>query len=364
MVRLTVLVAIGRLQVTSAPDTSDLMGSNSQSEFISRHAMDGKFTFVDQRVMTVLGYSPQELLAKPCFDFFHPEDQTHMKESFDQVLKLKGQVMSVMYRFRGKNREWVWLRTSAFAFLNPYTDDIEYIVCTNTAAKSVQSGSEMTGSGSEQQEISSVGSQYPTHQPGLEYSLQRQRELYPHMIQSHIHSSGRPSSTQGAYSGYEAGASPIASYSPSTPQGTPLSSQASSSLSRITKSSSPPTSVQPTAWSNPHIRQGTDGYTYTSSMSPSRSPSTPSYTALSSASRSLPSYTSAATSGMWQYSSLGTEGGSAGPSISSGHPGASSGHPSGGAPGSQPELTEVLQILDQSGPTSFDDLNMFNTNFE
>lgn len=358
------LVAIGRLQVTSAPDTSDLMGSNSQSEFISRHAMDGKFTFVDQRVMTVLGYSPQELLAKPCFDFFHPEDQTHMKESFDQVLKLKGQVMSVMYRFRGKNREWVWLRTSAFAFLNPYTDDIEYIVCTNTAAKSVQSGSEMTGSGSEQQEISSVGSQYPTHQPGLEYSLQRQRELYPHMIQSHIHSSGRPSSTQGAYSGYEAGASPIASYSPSTPQGTPLSSQASSSLSRITKSSSPPTSVQPTAWSNPHIRQGTDGYTYTSSMSPSRSPSTPSYTALSSASRSLPSYTSAATSGMWQYSSLGTEGGSAGPSISSGHPGASSGHPSGGAPGSQPELTEVLQILDQSGPTSFDDLNMFNTNFE
>lgn len=53
------------------------------------------------------------------------------------VLKLKGQVMSVMYRCRAKNREWVWLRTSAFAFLNPYTDDVEYIVCTNTSAKYV-----------------------------------------------------------------------------------------------------------------------------------------------------------------------------------------------------------------------------------
>lgn len=46
----------------------------------------------------------------------------------------------------------------------------------------------MSGSASEQQEVSSLNSQYSTHQPGLEYSLQRQRDLYPHMIQSHIHS--------------------------------------------------------------------------------------------------------------------------------------------------------------------------------
>lgn len=48
---------------------------------------------------------------------------------------MKGQMMSVMYRFRGKNLDWVWLRTNAFAFLNPYTDDIEYIVCNNSTAK-------------------------------------------------------------------------------------------------------------------------------------------------------------------------------------------------------------------------------------
>ncbi|CAL1263580.1 unnamed protein product [Larinioides sclopetarius] len=129
------LVAIGRLQVTSTPNNSDLMGSNSSNEFISRHSIEGKFTFVDQRVQGVLGYSPQELLGKMVYEFLHPEDQTHIKESFDQVLKLKGQVMSVMYRFRAKNREWVWLRTSSFAFLNPYSSDIEYVVCTNTSAK-------------------------------------------------------------------------------------------------------------------------------------------------------------------------------------------------------------------------------------
>ncbi|KAL3227968.1 hypothetical protein MRX96_003901 [Rhipicephalus microplus] len=134
------LVAIGRLQVTSAPNPSDLVGSNSNAEFISRHSVDGKFTFVDPRVTAVLGYQPQELLGKPCFDFFHPEDQGHMKENFEQVLKMKGQVMSVMYRLRAKNREWIWLRTSSFAFLNPYTNDVEYVVCTNTSAKTLSAG--------------------------------------------------------------------------------------------------------------------------------------------------------------------------------------------------------------------------------
>jgi aryl hydrocarbon receptor nuclear translocator len=32
----------------------------------------------------LLGYSPPELLGKPCFEYFHPEDQSHMKESFEQ----------------------------------------------------------------------------------------------------------------------------------------------------------------------------------------------------------------------------------------------------------------------------------------
>jgi len=53
------LVAIGRLQVTSSPNSNDLLGSNGNSnEFISRHSIDGKFTFVDQRCVSVIsGFS-------------------------------------------------------------------------------------------------------------------------------------------------------------------------------------------------------------------------------------------------------------------------------------------------------------------
>lgn len=128
------LVAIGRLQVISSPNACDLNNANSQVEFMSRHNMDGKFTFVDQRVSNVLGYKPQDLLGRSCFDYFHPDDLAHMRENFDQVVNLRGQVISVLYRFRTKDNDWAQLKTQSYAFLNPYTNDVEYIVCTNTLA--------------------------------------------------------------------------------------------------------------------------------------------------------------------------------------------------------------------------------------
>ncbi|MBZ3886615.1 Aryl hydrocarbon receptor nuclear translocator 2 [Sciurus carolinensis] len=107
------LVAIGRLQVTSSPVCMDMNGMSVPTEFLSRHNSDGIITFVDPRCISVIGYQPQ-------------------------VVKLKGQVLSVMYRFRTKNREWMLIRTSSFTFQNPYSDEIEYIICTNTNVKQLQ----------------------------------------------------------------------------------------------------------------------------------------------------------------------------------------------------------------------------------
>ncbi|KAL7977975.1 hypothetical protein Chor_004962, partial [Crotalus horridus] len=129
------LVAIGRLQVTSSPGCTDMNTVCQPTEFISRHNTDGLFTFVDHRCMATVGYKPQELLGKDIVEFCHPEDQQLLRDSFQQVVKLKGQVLSVMFRFRSKNREWLWMRTSSFTFQNPYSDEIEYIICTNTNVK-------------------------------------------------------------------------------------------------------------------------------------------------------------------------------------------------------------------------------------
>lgn len=69
------------------------------TEFISRHSMDGKFTFVDQRVCGILGYSPTELLDKPCFAFLHIDELNHVKDTFEQGKSLK-RIQSSIRKFR------------------------------------------------------------------------------------------------------------------------------------------------------------------------------------------------------------------------------------------------------------------------
>nr|XP_046255782.1 aryl hydrocarbon receptor nuclear translocator-like isoform X3 [Scatophagus argus] len=129
------LVAIGRLQVTCCPADSDINSISVPVEFISRHNCQGMFTFVDHRCLAAVGYQPQELLGKNILELAHPEDQGLLRDSFQQVVKLKGQVLSVMFRFRSKSREWLWMRTSSFTFQNPFSEEIEYIICTNVNVK-------------------------------------------------------------------------------------------------------------------------------------------------------------------------------------------------------------------------------------
>ncbi|XP_070821979.1 aryl hydrocarbon receptor nuclear translocator isoform X3 [Chaetodon trifascialis] len=129
------LVAIGRLQVTCCPGDTDINSISVPVEFISRHNCQGMFTFIDHRCVAAVGYQPQELLGKNILELAHPEDQGLLRDSFQQVVKLKGQVLSVMFRFRSKSREWIWMRTSSFTFQNPFSEEIEYIICTNVNVK-------------------------------------------------------------------------------------------------------------------------------------------------------------------------------------------------------------------------------------
>ncbi|CAG9117656.1 unnamed protein product [Plutella xylostella] len=333
------LVAIGRLQVTSTPNASENSLLGGGAEFVSRHSADGRFTFADQRATAVVGHAPADLLGKLCYEFYHPEDQQHMRDNFDQILKLKGQIISLMYRFRTKNREWIWLRTSAFAFLNPYNDDVEYIVCTNTLAnRSLPS--------------SGGGGEAVAEEGNYDYHL-RHRDVYqqPPMHQHHAPPATVSAGAAGGArspGGYAAHAHYAPDYSPHRAAATPPQTTW--------------TTLRPSGGGATGESYAYSGEAPPAADSPARSPPAPAPYLPPAA-----HYNHAAAAAPADGSPLPPA-----PHYLNHPP-----HPThgmwwgGGAPAAEGahaphELSEMLQILDQSGAATFEDLNinMFNSNFE
>ncbi|XP_041966508.1 aryl hydrocarbon receptor nuclear translocator-like protein 2 isoform X1 [Alosa pseudoharengus] len=136
------LVAVGRVHPHSTPQLNGEI-KVKPTEFITRCAMDGKFTYVDQRATTVLGYLPQELLGTSCYEYFHQDDLPHLAERHRKVLRTKEKIETNCYKFKTKYGSFVTLQSQWFSFINPWTKEVEYIVSTNTviSGKSSASGS-------------------------------------------------------------------------------------------------------------------------------------------------------------------------------------------------------------------------------
>ncbi|XP_010781851.1 aryl hydrocarbon receptor nuclear translocator-like protein 1 [Notothenia coriiceps] len=101
------------------------------SAFVTRCAIDGKFTFVEQQATTVIGYLPQEVLGTSCYEYFHQDDLQHLAEKHRQVLRSKEKIETLCYKFKTKYGSYVSLQSQWFSFTNPWTKEVEFIVSSN-----------------------------------------------------------------------------------------------------------------------------------------------------------------------------------------------------------------------------------------
>nr|CAD7439840.1 unnamed protein product [Timema bartmani] len=135
---LSCLVAVGRLQpsITTShhflSPTSGRRPNLRPIQFISRHAMDGKFLFVDQRATLVLGFLPQELIGTSMYEYYQHEDIPHLTKSHKTVLQSPQKTTTQVYRFRSKEGCYIRLQSEWKSFRNPWTKDVEYLVAKNS----------------------------------------------------------------------------------------------------------------------------------------------------------------------------------------------------------------------------------------
>jgi len=130
------LVAVGRIQPTYQATIKDCAerGRTTAEDvlFVSRHGIDGNFLYVDQRVTLMLGYMPQELVGTSFYEHVQYEDIPVIADCHRNTLREKGEVVTPFYRFRAKNGKFVKLESRWKQFRNPWTREIEYIVCKNS----------------------------------------------------------------------------------------------------------------------------------------------------------------------------------------------------------------------------------------
>ncbi|KAL3842167.1 hypothetical protein ACJMK2_020210 [Sinanodonta woodiana] len=131
---LSCLVAVGQIRQQDAHEsgTSDTDNKHSQPlEFVSRHTIDGKFTFIDQEATVVLGYLPQELIGTSVYEYYHQDDIVRLADIHRKVLNSKEKLETGVYKFKCKKGSFLHLRSVSFSFRNPWTKEVESIISTN-----------------------------------------------------------------------------------------------------------------------------------------------------------------------------------------------------------------------------------------
>lgn len=105
--------------------------------FLSRHSMDMKFTYCDDRITELIGYHPEELLGRSAYEFYHALDSENMTKSH-QNLCTKGQVVSGQYRMLAKHGGYVWLETQGTIIYNPRNLQPQCIMCVNYVLSEIE----------------------------------------------------------------------------------------------------------------------------------------------------------------------------------------------------------------------------------
>ncbi|XP_045784601.1 protein cycle isoform X2 [Maniola jurtina] len=128
---LSCLVAVGRALSDLAPQSTPAPHARFL-QYISRHATDGKFLFVDQRVTLALGFLPQELLGTSLYEHVSALELGAVARTHKAALLRKDALRTPPYCFKRKDGTYARIQTHFKPFKNPWTKDVECLVANNT----------------------------------------------------------------------------------------------------------------------------------------------------------------------------------------------------------------------------------------
>uniref|UniRef100_A0A8C4H221 Hypoxia-inducible factor 1-alpha n=1 Tax=Dicentrarchus labrax TaxID=13489 RepID=A0A8C4H221_DICLA len=119
------------------PHPSNIEVPLDSKTFLSRHTMDMKFTYCDERITELMGYDPEDLLNRSVYEYYHAQDSDHLTKTH-QNLFAKGQVCTGQYRMLAKRGGFVWVETQATVIYNNKNSQPQCVVCVNFVLSGIQ----------------------------------------------------------------------------------------------------------------------------------------------------------------------------------------------------------------------------------
>ncbi|XP_003799581.1 hypoxia-inducible factor 3-alpha isoform X2 [Otolemur garnettii] len=110
------------------PHPGSLEPPLGQGAFLSRHSLDMKFTYCDERIAEVAGYSPDDLIGCSAYEYIHALDSDAVSKSIHTLLS-KGQAVTGQYRFLARSGGYLWTQTQATVVSGGRGPQSESIIC-------------------------------------------------------------------------------------------------------------------------------------------------------------------------------------------------------------------------------------------
>ncbi|XP_071461212.1 hypoxia-inducible factor 3-alpha isoform X1 [Marmota flaviventris] len=110
------------------PHPGSLEPPLGRGAFLSRHSLDMKFTYCDERIAEVAGYSPEDLIGCSAYEYIHALDSDAVSRSIHTLLS-KGQAVTGQYRFLARSGGYLWTQTQATVVSGGRGPQSESIVC-------------------------------------------------------------------------------------------------------------------------------------------------------------------------------------------------------------------------------------------
>uniref|UniRef100_A0A4W4HD02 Hypoxia-inducible factor 1-alpha n=1 Tax=Electrophorus electricus TaxID=8005 RepID=A0A4W4HD02_ELEEL len=114
----------------SIPHPANIEVPLDSRTFLSRHTLDMRFTYCDDRITELLGYYPQDLLEHSVYEYYHALDSDSLTKTHHNLF-VKGQVCTGQYRMLAKTGGFVWLETQATVIYNSKHSQPQCVVCVN-----------------------------------------------------------------------------------------------------------------------------------------------------------------------------------------------------------------------------------------